>query len=168
MQAHLGHVLIGAILYQNVLVRWFHMMPTGSFKVALFSGTAFPSFVHRTSRELLRNPHIMEKAQAKMDSVVGRERLVEESDLPNFWNPYLNAIVRETFRLHPVGAILVPHLSTEDCENQGYKIPARTTLFVNTWAIQRDPNVYERPLDFYPERFLGHRKDVHGQETSDR
>ncbi|KAL3691750.1 hypothetical protein R1sor_005401 [Riccia sorocarpa] len=46
----------------------------------------------------------------------------------------------------------------------GYKIPAKTTLFVNTWAIQRDPNVYERPLDFYPERLLGNKKDVHGQD----
>ncbi|KAL3691707.1 hypothetical protein R1sor_005358 [Riccia sorocarpa] len=110
--------------------------------------------------ELVRNPHVMEKAQAEMDSMVGKERLVEESDLPNL--PYLNAIVKETFRLHPVAALLPAHMSMEDCEIQGYKIPAKTRLLVNIHAIQRDPEVYERPLDFYPERFLGSEKDVHG------
>ncbi|KAL3684537.1 hypothetical protein R1sor_002559 [Riccia sorocarpa] len=110
--------------------------------------------------ELLRNPHVMEKAQAEMDSMVGRERLVEESDLPNL--PYLNAIVKETFRLHPIAALLPAHMSMEDCEIQGYQIPANTRLLVNVHAIQRDPGVYERPLDFYPERFLGSEKDVHG------
>ncbi|KAL2623166.1 hypothetical protein R1flu_003371 [Riccia fluitans] len=110
--------------------------------------------------ELLKNPSVMEKTQAKMDSVVGRKRLVEESDLPNL--PYLNAIVKENFRLHPPGPILIPHISTEDSEILGYEIPAGTTLFVNIHAIHRDPALYERPLDFYPERFLGSEKDVHG------
>ncbi|KAL3691704.1 hypothetical protein R1sor_005355 [Riccia sorocarpa] len=110
--------------------------------------------------ELVRNPRVMEKAQAEMDSMVGKERLVEESDLPNL--PYLNAIVKETFRLHPIAALLPAHMSMEDCEIQGYKISAKTRLLVNIHAIQRDPDVYERPLDFYPERFLGSEKDVHG------
>ncbi|KAL2609223.1 hypothetical protein R1flu_027796 [Riccia fluitans] len=101
--------------------------------------------------ELLRNPDVMDKAQAEMDSVVGIERLLEEPDLPNL--PYLYAIVKETFRLHSVGPVLVPHMSTEDCEVQGYKIPAKSRLFVNIYAIQRDPEVYERPLDFYLEIF---------------
>ncbi|KAL2603035.1 hypothetical protein R1flu_013152 [Riccia fluitans] len=109
--------------------------------------------------ELLRNPHVMEKAQAEIDSVVGRERLVEESDPHNL--PYLNAIVKETFRLHPV-ATLLTHMSTEDSEIQGYRIPAKSRLLVNVYAIQRDPEVYKRPLHFYPERFLGSEKDVHG------
>ncbi|KAL3675848.1 hypothetical protein R1sor_025796 [Riccia sorocarpa] len=77
-------------------------------------------------RELLKDSCILEKAQAEMDSVVGRERLVNESNLPNL--PYLNAIVMETFRLHPAG-VLIPRSSMEDCEIQGYKIPAKTSVF---------------------------------------
>ncbi|KAL2623161.1 hypothetical protein R1flu_003366 [Riccia fluitans] len=64
--------------------------------------------------------------------------------------------------LVPPVPILVPHMSTEDSEILGYEIPAGTTLFVNVHAIHRDPALYERPLDFYPERFLGSEKDVHG------
>ncbi|KAL3699078.1 hypothetical protein R1sor_017100 [Riccia sorocarpa] len=112
--------------------------------------------------ELLRNPHILEKAQTELDTVVGRNRLVEESDLPNL--PYLNAIITETFRLHPVAPLLIPHLSTQDSEIQGFKIPAKTMLLVNVYAIQRDPEVYARPLEFCPERFMVEKssKDVHG------
>ncbi|KAL2623158.1 hypothetical protein R1flu_003363 [Riccia fluitans] len=127
----------------------------------IFAGTDTTSnALQAVLGELLKNPSIMEKAQAEMDSVVGRKRLVEESDLPNL--PYLNAIVKENFRLHPPGPILIPHLSTEDNKILGYEIPAGTTLFVNVHAIHRDPALYERPLDFYPERFLGSEKDVHG------
>ncbi|KAL3691164.1 hypothetical protein R1sor_004815 [Riccia sorocarpa] len=111
--------------------------------------------------ELLKQPHILEKAQAEMDSVVGKERLVEESDLPNL--PYLHAIVEETFRLHPVAPLLM-HSSMEDCEIQGYRIPANTRLFVNVYAIHRDPEVYDRPSEFYPDRFLHRKLDVHGKD----
>ncbi|KAL2623148.1 hypothetical protein R1flu_003353 [Riccia fluitans] len=93
----------------------------------IFAGTDTTSnALQAVLGELLKNPSIMEKAQAEMDSVVGRKRLVEESDLPNL--PYLNAIVKENFRLHPPGPILIPHMSTEDSKILGYEIPAGTTL----------------------------------------
>ena len=49
--------------------------------------------------ELLRNPDVLTKATEELDSVIGRERLVMEGDIPNL--PYLEAIVKETMRLHP-------------------------------------------------------------------
>ncbi|KAL3683844.1 hypothetical protein R1sor_001876 [Riccia sorocarpa] len=113
--------------------------------------------------ELLKDSCILEKAQAEMDSVVGRERLVNESDLPNL--PYLNAIVMETFRLHPAG-VLIPRSSVEDCEIQGYKIPAKTSLMINVHAINRDPEVYDRASDFLPERFLNSKMDLDGKDFS--
>ncbi|KAL2628996.1 hypothetical protein R1flu_013682 [Riccia fluitans] len=82
-----------------------------------------------------------------MDLVVGRGRLVEESDLPNL--PYLlNDIVKEIFRLHPVEArLMVPHVSAEDCEIQGYKIPAKGILFLSVCKHHpvRDPEQCKRP-----------------------
>ncbi|KAJ0110319.1 hypothetical protein Patl1_01389 [Pistacia atlantica] len=81
----------------------------------------------------------------------GKSRLVEESDIVNL--PYLQAIVKETLRLHPTGPMIVRE-STENCTINGYDIPARTRLFVNTWAIGRDPNHWENPLEFRPERFV--------------
>ena len=102
--------------------------------------------------ELLKNPPIMKKLKAELDAVVGKDRLVQETDVPNL--KYLQAVIKETFRLHPVGPLLVPHESTHDCEVAGYQIPAGTRLYVNTWAIGRNPKAWDRPLEFDPERFM--------------
>lgn len=92
----------------------------------------------------------MQKAVQEIDSIIGKNRLVDESDIANL--PYLQAIVKETLRLHPTGPMIVRE-SSEDCEIGGYHIPAKTRLFVNVWAIGRDPNYWENPLEFRPERF---------------
>ncbi|XP_073002628.1 cytochrome P450 93A2-like [Typha latifolia] len=113
--------------------------------------------------ELLTHPSVLHKAVAEIDSVVGKSRLVDESDIPNL--PYLQAIVKETLRLHPSGP-LIPRMSTEDCTVGGYDIPANTRLFINVWAINRDPNYWKDPLRFYPERFIeGEQQatDIRGQ-----
>lgn len=101
--------------------------------------------------ELINHPNIMEKARQEIDSVVGKDRLVEESDVANL--PYLQAIVKETLRLHPPGAVIARE-SVEDCTIRGYDIPTKTQLLVNLWAIGRDPDYWENPLQFWPERFL--------------
>ncbi|KAK1391098.1 3,9-dihydroxypterocarpan 6A-monooxygenase [Heracleum sosnowskyi] len=113
--------------------------------------------------ELINHPIIMEKARQEIETVVGKSRLVEESDIVNL--PYLQAIVKESLRLHPGGA-LIPRQSTEDCTIGNYYIPAKTRLFVNVWAIGRDENHWESPLEFKPERFLATgsgQLDVRGQ-----
>ncbi|XVE61224.1 hypothetical protein DITRI_Ditri06bG0022300 [Diplodiscus trichospermus] len=101
--------------------------------------------------ELINHPNVMEKAQKEIDSVVGRNRILEESDIEKL--PYLQAIVKETLRLHPGGPLVVRE-STEDCVIGGYDIPEGTRLFVNVWALGRDPKYWENPLEFIPERFL--------------
>ncbi|KAH9303111.1 hypothetical protein KI387_014694, partial [Taxus chinensis] len=110
--------------------------------------------------ELLKNPQIMKKAREEIDRVVGSERLVEESDIPNLI--YVQAIVKETLRLHSPGPLTLRE-STEDCIIEGYFIPANTRVFVNIWAIGRDPGYWDNPLEFLPERFVGTNIDVRGQ-----
>ena len=102
--------------------------------------------------ELLSNRHVLAKLQAELDEVVGHERCVNNSDIPHL--PYLQAVLKETFRKHPLGPLLVPRISFKSCYVGGYKIPEGTRLFVNTWAIGRDPEVWKDPEVFMPERFL--------------
>nr|AFF59221.1 flavonoid 3'5'-hydroxylase [Brunfelsia brasiliensis subsp. macrocalyx] len=102
--------------------------------------------------EMMKNPSILKKAQAEMDQVIGRERRLLESDIPNL--PYLRAICKETLRKHPSTPLNLPRVSNEPCIIDGYYIPKNTRLSVNIWAIGRDPNVWENPLEFNPERFL--------------
>ncbi|PKA46279.1 Flavonoid 3',5'-hydroxylase 1 [Apostasia shenzhenica] len=102
--------------------------------------------------EMLRNPAILRRAQEEADSVIGRNRLLEESDIPNL--PYLQAICKEALRKHPSTPLSIPHFSKEPCEIEGYRIPGETWLLVNIWAIGRHPDAWENPLEFSPERFV--------------
>lgn len=112
--------------------------------------------------ELINNPNILQNAVEELDSVIGKNRLVEESDIPNL--PYLQAIVKETLRIHPTGPLILRECN-KDCLIAGYFIKAKTRLFVNVWAINRDPNYWDDPLKFRPQRFLSAdgQLDVRGQ-----
>ncbi|CAM6104831.1 unnamed protein product [Calypogeia fissa] len=118
------------------------------------------SSVEWTLSEILRHPKILKKLQDELDITVGRERLVAEEDISKL--PYLQAVVKESFRMHPATPMLIPRISLEACEIEGYYIPAGTHAFVNVWAIGQDSEVWENPQDFNPDRFLGNPIDVIG------
>ncbi|XP_058071379.1 cytochrome P450 93A3-like [Magnolia sinica] len=116
--------------------------------------------------ELINHPDVFKKARAEIDSV-GKNRLIGESDIPNL--PFLQAIVKETLRLHPPGPVIY-RKSTKDCKIGGYDVPANTQVFINVWTIGRDPQHWVDPLEFRPERFMpsdesdrSHHVDVRGQ-----
>ncbi|KAI9173767.1 hypothetical protein LWI28_006150 [Acer negundo] len=102
--------------------------------------------------ELIRHPMILAQARKELNSVVGPNRLVSELDLPQL--TYFQALIKETFRLHPSTPLSLPRMASESCVINGYHIPKGSTLFVNVWAIARDPNEWAEPLEFRPERFL--------------
>jgi cytochrome P450 len=104
--------------------------------------------------ELIRNPMVMKGAQTELETVIGTNRIVEEADLHKL--TYVQAVVKEIFRLHPPGPLLLPHSSVDEvCQVAGcYDLPPRTRVLVNVWGMGRDPSVWEKPLEFNPERFL--------------
>uniref|UniRef100_A0A803PWD7 Cytochrome P450 n=1 Tax=Cannabis sativa TaxID=3483 RepID=A0A803PWD7_CANSA len=101
--------------------------------------------------ELINNPKVLGKARQEIDRVVGKTRLVGESDSPNL--PYIQAIIKETLRLHPPLPLL-ERKCVKQCQIGEYIIPENAMLFVNNWAMARDPKTWESPMDFRPERFL--------------
>lgn len=104
--------------------------------------------------ELLHNPDKMSKAKAELDEFVGKDKDLEENDLSKL--QYLHAVVKETLRLHPPLPFLIPRKATKDISFMGYNIPKNTQLFVNVWAIGRDPESWgDNCRSFEPERFLG-------------
>ncbi|KAL5703230.1 hypothetical protein ACHQM5_028347 [Ranunculus cassubicifolius] len=107
--------------------------------------------------ELLHQPELMKKVQDELDEVVGLNQVVEESHLPQL--PYLEATVREVLRLHPAGPLLVPHLARASNVVGGYLIPKGAKIFVNAWAIHRDPKYWNDASEFQPERFLNSNMD---------
>ncbi|XWS59555.1 hypothetical protein CRYUN_Cryun08bG0132200 [Craigia yunnanensis] len=113
--------------------------------------------------ELLHNPTKLKKLQAELRSTVGPGNKLEEKDIENL--PYLKAVIKETLRLHPPLPFLVPHMAMTSCKMLGYTIPKETQILVNVWAIGRDPNSWDDPLVFKPERFLelNNKMDYKGQ-----
>lgn len=100
---------------------------------------------------LLNHPEILKKARMEIDEKVGLDRLVDESDIVNL--SYLQNIVLETLRMYPAVPLLLPHFSSEDCKVGGYDIPSGTMVLTNAWAMHRDPELWEDPEIFKPERF---------------
>ena len=111
--------------------------------------------------ELLHNPEALSKAKMELEQVIGKGNPVEESDIAHL--PYLQAIMKETFRLHPAVPLLLPRKAEADVEINGYIIPKGAQVLVNAWAIGRDPGIWENANLFMPERFLGSEIDVRGR-----
>ncbi|RZC54571.1 hypothetical protein C5167_013476 [Papaver somniferum] len=102
--------------------------------------------VEWTISALLKNPRVMKKLQEELERVIGLDRLVEESDLPNL--EYLDMVIKESMRLYPVAPLLFPM--------KQWKTPF--------WAIGRDPNSWTDPEECIPERFMESRIDLRGQD----
>ncbi|URE13993.1 Cytochrome P450 [Musa troglodytarum] len=127
----------------------------------LVGGTDIPTMtIERAIAEILKRPETFDMATEELDRVIGRGRWVEEEDVHRL--PYIEAIVKESMRMHPVAPLLIPRLSREHTTVDGYDIPAGTGVLVNMWAIGRDPAVWDDPEEFRPERFLGSPIDVQG------
>jgi cytochrome P450 len=124
-----------------------------SFFVEIFIGATDTSVqtTQWTMAEILNHPNVLERLRKDIDSVVGKTRLIHETDLPNL--PYLQAVVKEGLRLHPPGPLLVRTFQ-ERCKIKGFYIPEKTTLVINAYAVMRDPDSWEDPDEFKPERFL--------------
>ncbi|KAL8473578.1 hypothetical protein ACS0TY_030423 [Phlomoides rotata] len=111
---------------------------------------------------LLNNRCVLQKVQEELDEWVGRDRLVDETDINNL--VYLQAVVKEILRLYPAGPLGSGREFTEECNVGGYHVPKGTWLIVNLWKLHRDPQVWQDdPLEFRPERFLDEHVDVKGQ-----
>ncbi|XLR11817.1 hypothetical protein S83_039755 [Arachis hypogaea] len=112
---------------------------------------------------LIKNPRVMKKVQEEIRNFGGQKDFLEEENIQKCI--YFKAVMKETLRLHlPVP--LVPKETNKTCIINGYEIPSKTIVYVNAWAIHRDPEAWKDPYEFYPERFLGSDIDFLGQLLS--
>ena len=115
--------------------------------------------------ELMRNPEVMKKLQGQIREAFRGKTVVTEGDLQQASNHglmYMKLVIKETLRLHPPAPLLVPRESIEECELDGYTIPAKSRVIINAWAIGRDPRYWEDADEFKPERFEDGSRDFTG------
>ncbi|KAK8986972.1 hypothetical protein V6N11_055289 [Hibiscus sabdariffa] len=115
-----------------------------------------------TMAELLKHPIAMKKVQEEVRHVVGKESKVEMEDISKMG--YLKCVIKETLRLHPASPLLAPRRTSASVKLGGHDIPSDTTVLINAWAIHRDPEWWEKPEEFIPERFENSSIDFQGQD----
>ncbi|KAA0042824.1 geraniol 8-hydroxylase-like [Cucumis melo var. makuwa] len=99
---------------------------------------------------LLKNPKVMCKAKEELMEVIGKGNSIEESHMEKL--PYLQAIIKEALRMQ--SSLLIPRRAESEVTISGFTIPKGAQIIVNLWASCRDPNLWENPDMFIPERFL--------------
>ncbi|OCB88740.1 cytochrome P450 [Sanghuangporus baumii] len=109
-------------------------------------------------------PEVLRKAQAEIDSAVGNDRLPDFNDRQNL--PYIEAILKELLRWHPIGPLGFAHVTTEDDVYDGYFIPKGALVIANIWWYTHDPDTYHDPMAFKPERFLGEEPELNPANLS--
>lgn len=102
--------------------------------------------------EMVRHPEIQRKAQFELERVVGTDRLPTFADRESL--PYIEAVIREVYRMYPVAPLGIAHAAREDDIYDNMLIKKGTTVIANIWAILHDESVYPNPQVFDPERFL--------------
>ncbi|EJC99663.1 CyP450 monooxygenase [Fomitiporia mediterranea MF3/22] len=110
------------------------------------------SVLHSFFLAMVLYPEVQQRAQEELDKVVGKDTLPSFDDRQNL--PYLNSIIKETYRWQIIAPLATAHTAAEDDVYNGYFIPAGTIVFQNLWAITRDPTTYPNPDEFIPERWL--------------
>ncbi|CDP07887.1 unnamed protein product [Coffea canephora] len=85
--------------------------------------------------EMVRNPNVMAKAQSEIRTAFKGKKKIEETDIQEL---------------------------KEQCEIEGYTIPVKTRVLVNAWAIGRDPEYWDDPESFKPDRFKTNPVDFTG------
>jgi hypothetical protein len=97
-------------------------------------------------------PEVQRKAQAEIDAVIGTDRLPVSADKARL--PFIEAVIKETHRWHPVTPLAIPHCTSTEDIIRGYRIPKGSIILPNTWWFTHNPEVYPEPMEFRPERFL--------------
>ncbi|KAJ0564988.1 putative cytochrome P450 [Helianthus annuus] len=111
--------------------------------------------------ELLLNPDMFSRVREEVSTTVGENGKIQEAKLLDL--PYLQAVIKETMRLHLAVPLLVPHKTETEVKLGEYIVPKNTQILVNAWAMARDPKYWENPMTFKPERFLENELEYKGQ-----
>ncbi|KAK4269720.1 hypothetical protein QN277_022840 [Acacia crassicarpa] len=158
MDSFLNYMIDGQLTREEVLHLFLDLFAAGIDTTS--------STVEWAMAELMHNPKKLAKAKQELEQVLGKNGNFEESRIPEL--PYLNAVVKETLRLHPPAPFLVPRKSENEVHVGGFVVPKNSQILVNVWAMGRDSRVWKKPYSFEPERFLEgedqHKIDFKGRD----
>ncbi|GJW06710.1 geraniol 8-hydroxylase-like protein [Tanacetum coccineum] len=158
-----GDILDSLLDYSQENEQDFSLMHIKNLLVDLFlAGTETSSNTTEWAMtELLLNPNMFSKVREEVSTAIGKDGKIQEAKLLDL--PYLQAVIKETMRLHLAVPLLIPHKTETEVKLGKYIIPKNTQILVNAWAMARDPRYWENPTMFKPERFVGNDLNYMGQ-----
>ena len=115
-------------------------------------GQTSSTYLHSFVLAMLSFPDVQKKAQDEIDKIIGNDRLPALEDFDNL--PYLRAVTDEVHRYRPALPLSVPRIATQDLAYKGYVLPKGSILVLNAWGIFHNPELYDCPDVFRPERYL--------------
>ncbi|TYH07102.1 hypothetical protein ES288_A08G206400v1 [Gossypium darwinii] len=149
-------------LFDNLIDERVELRRMSDYVLFIAATETTTSTIEWAMAELLHNPQALLEARRELKQIIGKGNLVEESNVTCL--PYLQAIVKETLRLHPPAPFLIPRKAEADIEVHNFVVPKGAQVFINAWVIGRDPNFWEEPDLFRPERFIRSETDVKGND----
>jgi len=104
---------------------------------------------------LAKHPKVQEKMRQEIENVKEKEESETKASLPYCW-----AVILETLRIFPQTGFGTPHHSDQTVYIDGFEIPAGTDVYPNLLGILRNPDYWNNPDEFQPERFLDDNNQV--------
>lgn len=120
-------------------------------RTSIAGGETVATFLSGVTYHLLSNPSSLQKLAAAVrdqfttyDSI--NSRLAQQI-------PYLQAVISEGLRIYPPGSQGFPRISP-GTSIDGNWVPKGTEIYTSAWTVTHDPNNFEDPNKFIPERWL--------------
>ncbi|KAL3649950.1 hypothetical protein CASFOL_006353 [Castilleja foliolosa] len=107
---------------------------------------------------MIENPTIQTRLYDEIRATVGEGKKVDEKDVEKM--PYLNAVVKELLRKHPPTYFSLTHAVIEPAKLGGYDIPTDANVEFFLPGISDDPNLWNDPEKFDPDRFFVGREEA--------
>ncbi|XP_074286729.1 cytochrome P450 89A2-like [Silene latifolia] len=123
----------------------------------LNAGTDTSTALQWIMANLVKHQTIQDTLFQAIKEVIGTKAdEVKEEDLSKI--PYLKAVILEGLRRHPPSHFSLPHAVSEEATLGGYTIPKNAIILFTLTDMGNDPKVWENPMEFNPERFMGNDK----------
>lgn len=101
---------------------------------------------------LMEHSDVQRRFQKEIDDVVGFERTPMLNDKSNL--SYVEATLLECDRVISVTPMILNHKATKSTKLGGYDIPKETVIMASAWSTHNDPETFQNPQWFDPNRFL--------------